>query len=163
MPAATTVLCPASPHPQSAAQFPDLSGPQSRLPRLCTLSVHHFLSVTIKCTSDLPRLIGDLIRPDTGHPPTYEPDTPRAAQTMTAVRGREAISMFIVQAEEAFAPRLVPGRDRGQQLGQRHQSLTQGTCLLQSYWLLTWNSNLPGCPVLFQVALLQSAVLSQPL
>lgn len=111
MPAATTVLCPASPHPQSAAQFPDLSGPQSRLPRLCTLSVHHFLSVTIKCTSDLPRLIGDLIRPDTGHPPTYEPDTPRAAQTMTAVRGREAISMFIVQAEEAFAPRLVPGRD----------------------------------------------------
>lgn len=76
---------PPSPHPHSAAQFPDLSGPQSRLPHLCTLSVRRFLSVTIKCTSDLPRLIGDLVRPDTGHPPPYGPDTPRAAQTMTGV------------------------------------------------------------------------------
>lgn len=49
----------------------------------CMLSVHHFLSATITCTSDLPRLTGDLVRPDTGHPPTSGPDTPRVAQTMT--------------------------------------------------------------------------------
>lgn len=53
--------------------------------------------------------------------------------------------MFIVQAEEAFAPRLVPGRDRGQQLGQTPKSHTGDMLtaeLLVAYleFKLTWVS-----------------------
>ena len=56
-------------------------------------------------TTDLPRLIRDLERPDTGHTPSCGPDTPREALTMTG----EAISMSTVWPE-AFVPSLAPGR-----------------------------------------------------
>lgn len=101
-------------------QFPDLSGPQPRPPRPCILSVHNFLSVTIKCISDLPRLTGDLVRPDTGHPPTSGPDTPRTAQNDDEGAGKPSPFPVCRQRPLSLVWCLT---ERGGTAGQRHGSL----------------------------------------
>lgn len=132
--------------------------PERCLPHPCLLSISHFLSVPLTREPDLPRLIGDLMRPDAGHPPASEPDPLRDAQMMS--RGQED-HLRVQCAGRGLCPESGTSRE-GRAGAEAWKPHMWDILRTKSYRSLS-DSDLTGCPVHFLAALLQRAVLSQAL